>query len=200
MSIQSIPFESVDTADLLQVFGSPLYTVGTTTDIEALPTATEHSFDQYDSTEIKEIISRIAVSVLHKDPDERLDFVAFINPTLTDQHLEQIAAITDCWLDDSARDRIRAVAKRCFDNQANPQGMISEWNSAEEIHRLVSLLMETQIPDKTLGICYAMSAAYDVAYAAYFIHLDRQTRRADFSTVEQTPEEVAADLRFASFQ
>ena len=76
--------------------------------------------------------------------------------------------------------------------------MMDEWNTSEEIERLIGLLRGTSILDKTLAICYAMSAVNDAAYAAYLVHSERMNRQTDFAGIEQTPEEIAADLRFAN--
>ena len=200
MSTQSIPLESLNTVDLQHIFANPSYTDRTTAHVIPVSAETEHSLDDYDSTEIREIIGRIAVSVLTTDSDERLDFLTSVNPALTENHLEQIVRTTDLWLDDEAMNRIRAIARRSFDDQTNPQDMIIEWNSPEEIERRVALLSETSIPDKTLSLCYTISAAYDKLYAAYFIHGDREKRQADFSSIEQTGEEIAEDLRFVNFR
>ena len=200
MSTQSIPLESLNTVDLQHIFANHSYADRTTEHEIGASAETEHSLDDYDSTEIKEIISRIAVSVLMTDSDERLDYLASVNPALTENHLEQMVKTTDRWLDDDAMNRLRAIARRCFDDRADPQNMIVEWNFPEEIERLVALLLETSIPDKTLSLCYAVSAAYDTLYAAYFIHGDRQRRQADFSSIEQTAEEIAEDLRFVNFR
>ena len=200
MSTQSIPLESLNTVDLQHIFASASYTDRTTAHVIPASAETEHSLDDYDSTEIRQIIGRIAVSVLTTDSDERLDFLISVNPALTENHLEQIVRTTELWLDDEAMNRIRAIARRCFDDQTNPQDMITEWNSSAEIEQLVALLSETSIPDKTLSMCYTISAAYDKLFAAYFIHGDRKSRRVDFSSVEQSAEEIAEDLRFVNFR
>lgn len=200
MSTQSIPLESLNTVDLQHIFANPSYTDRTTAHVISASAETEHSLDGYDSTEITQMICRIAVSVLHTDSDERLDFLMAVNPALTENHLEQIVRTTDLWLDDEAMNRIRAIARRCFDDQTNPQDMIIEWNSPEEIERLVALLSETSMPDKTLSLCYTISAAYDKLFAAYFIHGDRENRQVDFSSIEQSAEEIAEDLRFVNFR
>ena len=73
---------------------------------------------------------------------------------------------------------------------------MEDWTTQEEIGRLTGLLQETSVPDATLAICYAMSAAYAAAAAAFFIHQIRTEIQTDFGEVRQTPEEIAEDLRF----
>ena len=158
----------------------------------------DHSFDDYDGPEINQVIAAIAIDVLTTDSDQRLEYLRIVNPSLTDDQLDQIAVITEQWLDRRARDRIRAIAKRCFDNRCDPYDMLDEWNTSQEIKRLVGMLLETSIVDKTLAACYAMSVAHDAAFAAYFVHGERMNRQAGFAGIKQTSEEVAADLRFAN--
>ena len=200
MSTQSIPLESLSTAELQHIFANPSYADNTAAHGIPASAKTEHGLDDYDSTAIREIIGRIAISVLMTDSDERLDFLTSVNPALAESHLEQIVRTTDLWLDDEAMNRVRAIARRCFDDRADPSDMLIEWNSREEIERLVALLSETSIPDKTLSLCYTISAAHDKLNAAYFIHGNRQTTQADFSSIEQTAEEIAEDLRFVNFR
>ena len=47
---------------------------------------------------------------------------------------------------------------------------MGEWETTEEVSKLTNLLRETSVPDTTLAICYAMSAAYAAAVAAFLIH------------------------------
>ena len=120
MSTQSIPLESLNTVDLQHIFASPSYTDRTTAHVIPASAETKHSLDGHDSTEIRQIIGLIAVSVLTTDSDERLDFLISVNPALTENHLEQIVRTTDLWLDDEAMNRIRAIARRCFDDPNQP--------------------------------------------------------------------------------
>ena len=201
MSTQSIPLESLNTVDLQHIFASPSYTDRTTAHVIPVSAETEHSLDGYD-TALKSGRSSAASQYPYctTDSDERLDFLISVNPALTENHLEQIVRTTEVWLDDEAMNRIRAIARRCFDDQTNPQDMITEWNSSAEIERLVALLSETSIPDKTLSMCYTISTAYEKLFAAYFIHGDRKSRQVDFSSIEQSAEEIAEDLRFVNFR
>lgn len=162
------------------------------------PAVNEQSFAHSDSEEIKEIVGSVAIDVLKTDPDERLDYLQLVNPNLTEEHLGQIAHTTERWLDNQARHRIRISARRCYDNQVDPRDLLIEWDTAEDIPRLINLLLETSIPDKTLAMCYAMCAAYETAYAAFLIHENRAHRQTDFSNIEQTPEETAVDIRFVN--
>ena len=190
----------VDAGDVAWAFHLPEPGVTAHPRTPETPAGTEQSLDNYDSEEISEIVCRIGVSVLVTDSDVRLDYLQSVNPNLTGDHLDQIATTTERWLDDKARDRIRAIARRCHDNKSDPQNMLVEWNTPEEAQRLIDLLLETSIPDKTLAMFYSMCAAYDTAHAALFIHRDRAHRQTDFASIEQTPEEIAGDLRFVNAQ
>lgn len=190
MTTQSIKPEALSPSDWYQIFArSPG---------EHEEPAGEHGSDNFDSVAVNEMVKKIAFDILMTDSDDRLDYLRTINTNLTEDHLNQIAIATEGWLDADARDCIREIARYHYDNEINPAGMLSEWSTTDEVQRLISMLEETSIPDKTLAICYAMSVAYDVAFAAYFIHRERQTRRVNFADIGQTEEEIAADLRFAN--
>ena len=198
MTTQTIHPESLSTSDWQQIFAhSPAE--GDARPEEGGTTAeTPQSFDHYDSDEIRQIVSGIAVNVLMTDSDERLDRLQSVNPGLTEEHLDEIAGTAERWLNDQAREGIRTVARRTYDSKTNPRDMVVHWCSDEEIKRLVGLLLETSVPDKTLAICYAMAAAYDTAWAAFFIHANRVEHRTNFADLKQTPEEIARDLRFVN--
>ena len=196
MVTQSIRPESLSTDDWRQIFARPSADGGS--DGDETCSSALHSFDDYDSLAINQIVAVIAVDVLMTDADQRLDYLQAVNPSLTYDQLDQIAETTDQWLNRRARNRIRAIARRCFDNGSSPRNVLVEWNTSEELKRLIGLLTETSVLDKTLAICYAMAAAQDAASAAYFVHSERTNRRTDFTGIEQTPEEIAADLRFAN--
>ena len=196
MVTQRIRPETLSADDWHAIFARHSAEGGTDGDEAAAPVVL--SFDDYDSPETNQTIAAIAIDVLTTDSDHRLEYLRIVNPSLTDDQLDQIAVITEQWLDRGARDRIRAIAKRCFDNRSDPSVMLDEWNTSEEIKRLVGMLLETSIVDKTLAACYAMSVAHDAAFAAYFVHGERMNRQAEFAGIKQTSEEVAADLRFAN--
>ena len=190
MTTQSIKPRALSTSDWHRIFAR--------SSDEHEGSAGEHSFDDFDSVTVNEVVKKIAFTILMTDSDDRLDYLQTVNSSLTEEHLNQIAVATEGWLDSNARDRIRGIARHHYDNEVNPGCMLSECNTSEEIERLISMLEDTSIPDKTLAICYAMSVAYDAAFAAYFIHRERQTREVNFADIEQTEEEIAADLRFAN--
>ena len=190
MTTQSIKPEALSTSDWHQIFAR--------SDDEHEEPKGEHDFDNFDSVTLNEVVKAIAFNVLMTDSDERLDYLQTVNSALTEDHLNQIVIATEGWLDANARDRIREIARHYYDNEINPGSMLSEWSTTDEIQRLISMLEDTSIPDKILAICYAMSVAYDITFAAYFIHRERQTREIDFADIEQTEEEIAADLRFVN--
>ena len=196
MVTQRIRPETLSADDWHAIFARPSAEGGT--DEDEATASVVHSFDDYDGPEISQVIAAIAIDVLTTDSDQRLDYLRTVNPGLTDDHLDQIAVITERWLDRKARERIRAIARRCLDNRSDPSDMLDEWNTPQEINRLVGMLLETSIVDKTLATCYAMSVAHDAAFAAYFVHGERMNRKAGFAGIGQTSEEVAADLRFAN--
>ena len=130
------------------------------------------------------------------DSDERLDYIAQAIPEVTDEHLDQLALITYTWLNDEARDRIRTIAQQRAQNRRGASGILSQWIKEEELTRFYQALGETKFPDAIIATCYALCEVEGVAHAAYFIHLDRAFPQVDVSNIEQTPEEIEADLRF----
>ena len=198
MTTQTIPPEAMSASDWQQLFARSPSDIGTDLSAHETSPETGQSFDYYDSAEISEIVGPIAMSVLMVDPDERLDYLRSVNPNLTEYHLDQIARTTEQWLDHEARNRIRTSAHHCYDSKSDPQNMLIEWDTTEDIPRLINLLFETSIPDKMLAMCYAMCAAYETAYAAFLIHENRAHQQTNFSNIEQTPEEIAGDLCFVN--
>ena len=138
----------------------------------------------------------VVLQIALTDSDDRLEFLAAVNPALTEADLDQIAIVREQWLNDEGRDRLRGLALRCYQNKGQPNHMLPEVSSPEELDRLADLLSQTEITDKTLATCYVIVEAYDMAYAAYVIRSERETRSTDFDAVQQSPEEIADDLRF----
>ena len=132
------------------------------------------------------------------DPDERLDYIRVANPAVTEEHLGQLALTTDRWLDNEARERIRAIARKHAEDQSDPRQVLLEWLTDEELARFHSALDETTFPDSIIGTCYALCMAEGVGHAAYFIHQDRTFPQVEVTKFEQTPEEIEDDLRFVN--
>lgn len=200
MTHQAIPLESISVEDLQNIFSLTSSMKNSSGDANAPLKESSHSFDEFDSEEINEILAGMAVKVVLTDSDSRLDFLQSINPSLTEEYLEEIATTTDLWLDEPARERIRSLAWHTYDAGEDPRTILQQFNTVEELKRLVDLLLESPIPDKTLAICYAVSVAYDATFASFFIHENRSSDRSDLSQFEQTPEETAADLRFVNYR
>ena len=136
--------------------------------------------------------------LLFTDSDDRLDYLKELNPAISEDQLDQIALVTERWLDDGARGRMRAAARTCFGDGVEAWNTLISWYTTEEMQRLTHLLIEASIADRGLAMCYAVCEAHDTAYAAYFICQDRALRNVDFGAVEQTPEEIAGDISFVN--
>ena len=91
---------------------------------------------------------------------------------------------------------MREVARSCFGDGADAWHTLPGWYTTAEMQRLIDLLRETSISDHGLAACYAISQAHDTTHAAYFICQNRARRYVDFGSVDQTPEEIAGDIRF----
>ena len=198
MTTQTIRPESLSTSDWQQIFAHSPTEGDDRPQEDETSAGTPQSFDDYDSAEIRQVVSGIAVAVLMTDSGERLDYLQSVNPALTEEHLDEIAWTVERWLNDQAREHIRTIARRTYDSKAELRDMLIHWTTDEELKRLVGLLMETSVPDKTLAVCYAMATAYDTAFAAFLVHENRVKNQTNFANLKQTPEEIAADLRFVN--
>lgn len=136
-------------------------------------------------------------NLLTSDSDYWFDYLRKANPLLTEDDLDQIAITTNLWLNSEALHQIRSLIQQRFDDCDDPFDIFVDWMGTElGIRRLVESLEETALPDPVLAFCYAFCEALDMSYAAYFMHRHRLHHKVDFSDIEQTPEEIAADLRF----
>ena len=95
---------------------------------------------------------------------------------------------------------MRALARQCFDNPQDAGDILTNWYESEAFERLRVILADTALPEPALAISYALSNAHDLLNAAYFIHMNRVNRRVDFSHLDQTPADIAADLRFVNMR
>ena len=136
--------------------------------------------------------------LLLADPDDRLDYLKQVNPDITDDQSDRIALIAERWLDDDARSRMRALARRCYYSGAEAHDTLLSWYTTEEMQRLIDLLSGARLSDLALAMCYAVSETHDTAYAAYFICKDRAERDVEFGSVVQTPEDIAGDVSFVN--
>ena len=137
------------------------------------------------------------LGIVMADPDDRLDLLQTICPAFTEDHIAQIASITKMWLNQEAREQLRSLAKRCVRVGGDPSNILAEWGEEAGYQSLADLFTQTTIPDHTLALGFAISEAYGVAYAAYFISLERANHRENFDRIVQTEEEITEDIRFA---
>ncbi len=200
MTTQTIRAESLSANDWRQIFTPSPGGGGDNPHEDETSTGGNHSIDDFDSEDIKQFLSRVVLDILKVDPDVRLDYLRSVNPSLTEEHRDAIAVTTYRWLNAESRERIRTVARSTYENGLAPDYVLVNWTTSEEINRLIELLQETSVPDKTLAVCYTMSAAYDTGRAAYLLHRHRVERQVDFTTLKQTPEEIADDVRFANLR
>ena len=145
---------------------SPYQSVGSQHRRSLLPVPTEREQIRfsYSQTESNETILQTAVEIILTEPEHRPGLLVRINPSITKDGLEQIGRATREWLDHNARYRIRAIARRCFEGDSDPRFIAPEWTTTGEIERMLALLAETEFPDTTLAVSYAMAQAHDAAY------------------------------------
>lgn len=153
-----------------------------------------------DEARVWDVLSHLTRELTEIDPDERLDYLHGANPALSEEHLGQIARITALWLDGAARSRMRELVRRHFHSGRTPGDVLADWLTETETRRLIDLIRDTDIPDPTLAVCYAFCEVHELAHAVFFIHRERTHRKTDFASINQTPEEVEADLRFVNLR
>ena len=162
------------------------------------PRPTQDASDSRQSleSEVEELAIHHLAGLRNTDPDERLDYINYANPALTEDHLCQIVQVTDEWLTGESRDRMRSIARQFVTNQRDPRGILLDWLTDEGLVKLQSRLADLEFPDPILATCYALCEADGVGHAAYFIHQDRIHPQMDLANIEQSQEEIDDDLRF----
>lgn len=103
MTTQSISPESLSTDDWQRIITRP--GLGDThLEGEFVPhEPVVKSFDDVASTSTKEIVASIELDLIRTYADNRLDALQAVNPSLTHDHLDQIAEVTELWLNSEAR-------------------------------------------------------------------------------------------------
>lgn len=155
---------------------------------------------EVDEAKVWDVLSHLTRELIEIDPDDRLDCLHRANPALSEEHLGQIARIIALWLDGAARSRMRELVRQDFHRGRAPGDILADWLTIPETQRLIDLISDTDIPDPTLALCYAICEAHELAHAAFFIQRERAHRKTDFTSINQTPEEVEADLRFVNLR
>ena len=143
---------------------------------------------------------RITRKLMVTRPDERLDYLHGVNPDLSEENLGQIVRITVHWLDSAARNRMRELVREHFDKGNTLSDILADWLTIEEAQRLFDIIQDDDVPDHDLAFCFAICEMCELAYGAFSIHRRRMRRKTDFTSINQTPEEVEADLRFANLR
>ena len=163
-------------------------------------TVAGRDFQAVDEAKVWDALSHLTRELIEIDPDDRLDCLRRANPALSEEHLGQIARTTSLWLDGAARSRMRELVRQDFHRGRAPGDILADWLTIPETQRLTDLISDTDIPDPTLAVCYAICEAHELAHAAFFIQRERAHRKTDFTSINQTPEEVEADLRFVNLR
>ena len=153
-----------------------------------------------DEAAVWDVLSHITLELMEIDPDARLDYLHRANPDLSEEHLGQIARIVTLWLNGAARSRMRGLVRKHLHGGATPSDILADWLTETESQRLIDLISDTDIPDPALAVCYAICEVHELAHAAFFIQRERTHRKTDFTGINQTPDEVEADLRFVNLR
>ena len=153
-----------------------------------------------DKAKVWDVLSHLTRELIEIDPDERLDYLHSANPALSEEHLGQCAKVVALWLDRAARSRMRELVRQYFRRGRTPGDILADWLTITETQRLIDLIRDTDIPDPALAVGYAICEVHEIVHAAFFIHRERTHRKTDFTSINQTPEEVDADLRFVNLR
>ena len=160
------------------------------------------SQEQRQTTETRQAQNQRVLSCLaslrNSAADERLEHIKTLNQEMTDAHLEKIVDATGRWLDNEARERMRAAARKCAQTSRDPTEVMLDWLTDEEFNRLVKQLETVESPESALEVCYAVCEAEDIARAAYFIQQGRLRPQVDPTQISQSPQEVNDDLDFVN--
>ena len=81
------------------------------------------SLDDHASPKTKETVASIELELIRTDADDRLEKLQDVNPGLTDDHLDQIAEVTELWLDSKARQYLRSLVRHHYDNRPDTSSM-----------------------------------------------------------------------------
>ena len=138
-------------------------------------------------------------SLRNSGADERLEHIKTLNPEMTDAHLEKIVDATARWLDQDARERMRAAARKYTHTSGDPmKEVLLNWLTEEELDRLWEQTECVKSPERALEVCYAVCEAEDLARAVYLIQQGRLYPQVDPTLIRQSPEEVNDDLDFVN--
>ena len=196
MTAQSTGSESLTAQDWQEILTSPTFGGSRAIDEGEHPVVLAIGNNTLERQERNLLLSSVVLEIALQDSDDRLEFLATVNPALAEADLDQIAIVREQWLNGEGRKRLRDLALHYYENEWHPKEMLPQVSSPEELDRLADLLSKTEITDKTLATCYVIVEAYDVAHAAYVIQRERNIRPTDYDAVQQSPEEIADDLRF----
>ena len=149
MTAQSSGPESLTAQDWQEILSSPtIGGSGVTT--KSVPLAVSKIGDKHlKHEERKAVLSRVVLQIALTDSDGRLEFLGSLNPALTESDLDRIATVREQWLNGEGRDRLRGLALRCYEKEGEPNEMLPQVSSPEELNRLADLLSQTEITDKT---------------------------------------------------
>ena len=147
---------------------------------------------------VTERAAQLYGALMETDSDQRLDYILSAASAVTEHEVNQLAEVTYQWLDGKARDHIRVIAQQHAQTRNGPADILLQCFNKEDMQGFYNLLTEIKFPDTVIAACYALCEANSVAQAAYLIHRVRMSPPLDVSNIEQTPDEVADDLRFVN--
>ena len=148
----------------------------------------------------KEAVKLRAEALTEEDADDRLTLLESPEWEFDEEHLRQVNTVVETFIDASARQQLREMAKQCLGHGGSPFTIVHNWLTEEKSEALGHLVSQTTVSDRMITFCYAWLEVYETAMAIYVLESHRRMPKPDFENFEQTPEEHEADRRFANLR
>ena len=136
--------------------------------------------------------------LISTDPDERLALLESPQWKFDEDHLRQVNTVVETFIDATARQQIREMAKQCLDRDDPPFPIVNQWLTEEQSDILGRLVHQTTVPDRMITFCYAWLELQEKVMAIYALENYRRMPQPDFENFEHTPEDHEADHRFTN--
>ena len=148
------------------------------------------------NAEVREGLKLRMNLLMSTDPDERLTLLESAQWQFNEEHLRQVNTIVETFIDATARQQIREMAKQCLDRDDKPFTIVNKWLTEERSEILGQMVHQTTVPDRMITFCYAWLELHEKVMAIHALETYRRMPKPDFENFEQTPEEREADRRF----
>ena len=146
----------------------------------------------------KEAVRLRTELLLKTDPDERLSLLESPQWEFTEEHLRQVSAVLETFIDAPAKRQLKEMANHCLDSEDDAFTIVHKWLNEEKSETLGHMVSQTTVPDRLMTFCYAWLEVYETAMAIHLLERHRRMPKPHFEDFEQTSEEHEGDRRFAN--